>query len=62
MLTANEANITNLVDRNFVTTGQLNFLSASLGDIDGPTDEGGSLSVTTSLREPLPVGREVCNI
>ncbi len=62
VLTANEANISTLVDRNFVTTGQLLFLSASLGDIVGPTDEGGSLSVATSLREPLPVGREVCNV
>jgi len=60
-LTANETNITTIVDRNFVSTGKLVFVSASLGEISGPIDEGGTLSVTTVLREPLPQGQQVAN-
>ena len=61
-LTANEPNITTLVDRNFGSTGDLAFVSSSLGEISGPIDEGGSLAVTTVLPEPLLVGQRVTNI
>jgi len=61
VLTANEPNITTLVDRDFGSTGKLQFTESTMGTIMGPVDEGGSWSVTTVLREPLPIGQPVSN-
>ncbi len=61
MFTANEPGILQISDRNFESTGKLVFLRASLGQISGPVDEGGSFCVTTLLKDPLPLGEEVSN-
>ena len=56
---ANIKNITTIFDRNFESDGNLEFLGTNIGKLQKPYQEGASITVPTSLKTPLEVGKVI---
>ncbi len=58
-IVVNEKNVTTLIDRNFSASGRLEFLRTSIGEMLAPFDEGGTKSVYTVFKAPLPLNTDI---
>ena len=57
-----ERNITTLVDRHLSSPGKLESPSSNIGDEVLIVDEGGTKSLYTNFRTPLPVGKQIQHV
>ncbi len=59
VLRINGKYITSLCDRNFSASGKYEFTGTNIGDFLAPLDEGGTTSVYTYFKQPLPNDKDI---